>query len=514
MTKKPFLYFLLLLISAVVVAGTGQAASLFYTVQIGSFARQNRAETAFERVLTRYPEAASQELRIEKVGAYFALRIGRFTNRAAARRLLAEVRPHAGGAMILQAYILPERTVRTTATGASLTTTGPEPPVGVDESGSAVTTEPEPPPTPGSITEEPLPPPDDRPAAAEAAEIAGEDDTGAPAAEPPESEPAGDEKGEQQEKEEKKGITVTMVAELKSDDLGSPLTYPSAVFTDAAHREIYAIGGGKGHIVIFDRDFYPVASFGGGRGIGTPTGGVVDRNGQVLICQSAAAGVGPHLAVYNGAFFQERTISFAGMPRGADFIPAQVAVGKSGIVYVIGANVPAVCTLNADLSFRSWLEVHDPLYDAIHGADKGVDLPVPIRDVYADTKGYLYFLSEDTSKIYVYDQNEKFLFAFGKKGGSTGKLSRPRALAVLEDLRLIVVVDYMRHVVAFFDLNGTFVDEVGGLGWGPKWFGYPTHVDVLPPDLIVVADNFNHRLQVLRLVPASPLPKRDPDRWR
>ncbi len=449
---------------------------LFHTVQLGSFARQADAERAFDRLLSQWPAAARHELRIEKVGQYYALRIGRFTSRDPGRQLQAELRPYAGTTLLMQAHILADRTVRTTASQTLLTTPPEERP----------DTPSPPPPPPGQQEEQAAA--RERPPAGKGEEGAEEEAAPDATAEPPR-------------------ITVRFVAELKSDDLGRPLTNPSIVFTDPAHQEIYAVAGGTARVAIFDRDLYPVASFASGRGVTAPTGGVVDQQGRVFLAQIRGPGSGPQLTVYNGAFFVEKRVLFAAMPDGNAFQPAQVTVNpKTGVIYVTGAADARVCTLNPDLSFRSWFL---PSAAGQHG-NGGETPPPPVRDVYADREGYLYFLSEDQSRIDVFDQEETFVLAFGAKGGTTGKLSRPRALAVLDHLRLIAVVDYMRHVLVFFDLNGAFLGEAGGLGWGPRWFAYPTHVAALEPDRLVVADNFNHRLQVLRVEVSTPLPRRRP----
>ncbi|HHK60129.1 MAG TPA: hypothetical protein ENJ73_00200, partial [Desulfobacterales bacterium] len=486
---------------------------LFHTVQVGSFARQTDAERAFDRLLARWPAAAQYELRIEKVGRYYALRIGRFNKSAPARRLQSKLRPHTGATLLLKAYILAQRTIRTTADQALLTTPMAERPAGASgqEAQAAATDNGQPPPAVAEKQEaqeasesapSPVPPQQTAgPASIDAVAAEGGEEPG-PADQTTDidaNETAQDSRGAAEQPSPEAPlphITVNFVAEIKTDDLGRPLTNPATVFTDPLQQEIYAVAGNEAQVAIFDRDFYPVASFGSGRGVVAPTGGVVDPQGRILLAQIRGLGSGPQLTVYNGAFFEEKRVLFADLPGGGAFQPDQVAINpKTGVAYVTGLARSKVCTLNPDLSFRSWFQ--------LAGAGKkaeGVEAPSPpIRDVYADKDGYLYFLSENKSRIYVFDQDETFLFAFGSKGGTTGKLSRPRALAVLDDLRLIAVVDYMRHVLVFFDLNGAFLGEAGGLGWGPKWFAYPTHVAAMPPDRLVVADNFNHRLQVLQV---------------
>ncbi|MEA3386469.1 MAG: NHL repeat-containing protein, partial [Thermodesulfobacteriota bacterium] len=125
--------------------------------------------------------------------------------------------------------------------------------------------------------------------------------------------------------------------------------------------------------------------------------------------------------------------------------------------------------------------------------------PVLILEVCTDRSGRLYLLSEETSKVYVYDREENFLFSFGKKGGSSGKLSRPRGLAVDNERDRIYVVDYMRQTILVYDLTGRYLFEFGGQGWGPGWFNFPTGAATDSRGNLIVADFFNNRVQVLEV---------------
>lgn len=122
---------------------------------------------------------------------------------------------------------------------------------------------------------------------------------------------------------------------------------------------------------------------------------------------------------------------------------------------------------------------------------------VRLTDVECDSKGHIYLLSEETSKVYVYNAAEKFLFSFGQKGGSSGKMSRPRALAVDEKRESIYIVDYMRHTVLLYNFAGRFLFEIGGFGGSPRWFNFPTDLDLDRQGNLIVADLFNKRVQVL-----------------
>jgi hypothetical protein len=127
-----------------------------------------------------------------------------------------------------------------------------------------------------------------------------------------------------------------------------------------------------------------------------------------------------------------------------------------------------------------------------------------------DAEGRLYLVSAETSKIYVYDAQETFLFSFGEKGGSARKLSTPRSLGIDEKRGLLYVVDYMRHTIVVYDRAGRFQFEVGGRGVGPGWFNFPSDIVVTPQGHLIVADLFNRRVQVLEVAMAFGLPSLDP----
>ncbi|MFZ5765381.1 MAG: 6-bladed beta-propeller [Thermodesulfobacteriota bacterium] len=148
----------------------------------------------------------------------------------------------------------------------------------------------------------------------------------------------------------------------------------------------------------------------------------------------------------------------------------------------------------------------ESLPDFLRPMKKDVDAPVEeadprsavqLADVVCDSQGHIYLLSEETSKVYVYNAAEKFLFSFGQKGGSEGKMSRPRALAVDEKRKSISIVDYMRHTILIYNFAGRFLFEVGGYGRSPRWFNFPTDIALNRQGHLIVADLFNKRVQVL-----------------
>lgn len=346
---------------------------------------------------------------------------------------------------------------------------------------------------------------------------------------------------------------VKSLAQITVDDEGRELSYPSALFYDRSEQELYLVNGGTSRVVVYGPDFFPLASMGAGHGVNRPGGGYVARDGLIYVCQSATPANPARVTVLNGAFFPVREIFFDEVPGTEGFRPTRVAVSRDGLLYVAGAATRGVLVLDQDGTLLRRLEPLDEIFnpEAVLGGDSppeppeladasspGEDQlpeppeaaapdggsrfdipeefrpksrqereapavrglgPVRVGSVTIDADDKLYLVSAETSKVYVYDASETFLFSFGEKGGTPRKLSQPRGLAIDEKRGLLYVVDYMRHTILVYDRDGKFQFEVGGRGTGPGWFNFPVDVVVNPQGQVIVADLFNRRVQVLEV---------------
>lgn len=355
----------------------------------------------------------------------------------------------------------------------------------------------------------------------------------------------------QQEAPEESPIKAVTI--LTVDDEAKPLNFPSTVFFDKTMEETYVVSAGRRRVVVYGPDYFPQISLGAGRGVDAPYGLYVDVDGRIYICQSASAEKPPRLTVFNAAFFLEKEIDLQGMAGDESFTPRRLVQGLDGIMYVAGLNTKGVLVLDQDGDFLRWLTPIDRLWTQkaevytslsrnilqerpsgetsasarpdsqieeefktpvgplglppellprLEGADILEEKPeqrgpVKIIDIATDSQGRIYLLSEETSKVYVYSAKEEFLFSFGQKGGSTGKMSRPKGFAVDETKGAVYIADYMRHTVLVYDLTGQYLFEFGGRGWGPGWFNYPISLAVDRKGHLIVADLFNQRVQVL-----------------
>jgi DNA-binding beta-propeller fold protein YncE len=285
---------------------------------------------------------------------------------------------------------------------------------------------------------------------------------------------------------ESNGARITYVDSIVEDEEGESLSFPTCVFFEPVRNEIYVLDG-KSRIIIYTSDFFPLFTISKSNGIDIPLGFTVDADGTVYVAQASTRdNPRARISVFNACLKWERDIYLEGFEGAESFKPYRLAVDKKGNIYVAGSNNPGVLVLNNKGKF---LEIILPVES---------DKEVLVNYVKIDQSGRLYIVSEEEGHIYVYDENRKFLFQFGDKGGGTGKLSRPQGVGIDSRTGRMYVVDYMRHTISAYDNEGKYLFEFGGLGWGEVWFQYPKDISADSSGRIFVADTFNNRIEVLK----------------
>ena len=285
---------------------------------------------------------------------------------------------------------------------------------------------------------------------------------------------------------------VRCVGIITTDHRGVELSLTSTIFYDPEEDEIYVTDGGKGQIVIYTSDYFPHLAIGAGRGLNSINSCYIG-NGLLYACLGVSkSDPKGHIAVLNRALLLTKKIYFTGFEHANSFIPRKMAIGLNAHLYVAGVNSPEVIVLDPDGKYLRSIIQHEVIL--------GVSERAPVVSITVGKDGRLYFLSEDMSKIYVYDRNEEFLYKFGQKGGDRGKLSRPRGIAVDDQRKLVYVVDYMRHSVSAYSKKGDFLFDFGGKGYGRGWFLYPTDICIDGSGRLLVTDTFNRRVQVFEVL--------------
>ncbi len=280
------------------------------------------------------------------------------------------------------------------------------------------------------------------------------------------------------------GTVVTFQESVYSDEEGGNLSFPSFIMADPSTSEVYVIDG-KSRITVFTPDFYPNYTLGKRDGIESPQGLAIDDKGYLYIAQSATEkNPKSRISVYSACFKHVRDIYLHGFDGADTFEIFRLAIDRHGNFYVAANYYPGVLYVN---SKGRLLEIISPEKEG----EK-----VQISSVALDIKGRIYLVSEELSHVYVYDEERTLLMKFGEKGGSSGKLSRPRGVGIDMKSERKYVIDYMRHTITVYNEKGEYIFEFGGMGWGEGWFQHPSYLTVDKDGRILVADTFNQRIQV------------------
>ena len=283
-----------------------------------------------------------------------------------------------------------------------------------------------------------------------------------------------------------KGFSVSFLDSITEDEEGGKIYFPSNVVFEPVKKEIYIIDS-RSRIIIYTSDFFPLYTLDKSVGVESPLSLAVDMEGNLYVTQSQTKEKPKHrISVFNACLRWERDIYLEGFEGAGSFIPYRLSVDKKGNIYVAGSYFPGVLVLDNQGRFLEMLSPEEE------------DRKAKLTSVTLDEAGRIYLVSEEESRIYVYGQDRKFLFKFGEKGGSSGKLSRPMAVGVDNRNGSMYVLDYMRHTVNVYDKEGKYLFEFGGLGWGEGWFQHPRDITVDSAGRILVADTFNDRIEVLQ----------------
>lgn len=286
---------------------------------------------------------------------------------------------------------------------------------------------------------------------------------------------------------------IHCIAVIKSDIMEQTFSYPSHLYYDTQDDEIYITDSGHNRVVVCSSNYFPIYEFGNSGG--GNFGGMARINGTlgVMARDQRQSTEGMKLAMFDDAFLPAPPLVLRGYPEveGHVFLPARLVQGVNDRLYVVSENGGPVYVFGPDGTFVHLLTPYDTTL--------GIREPATVKDIAIDKNGRLYLLSEQRGRVYVYDQNEIMLFKFGQKGGDSGKLARPRGIAVNAERGEIYIVDYLRHAVSIYTFQGEYKNEFGGKGTGRGWLYYPSDVEVDGKGNVLVADTFNQRVQVFSL---------------
>ncbi len=88
------------------------SSGLFHTVQSGSFLSEDDALTEYDSILIKLDQYDLDNLRIEKIGQFYSVRLGRYDSYISAKEFYQRIKKDVPGAAVVKAYIKEERIVK------------------------------------------------------------------------------------------------------------------------------------------------------------------------------------------------------------------------------------------------------------------------------------------------------------------------------------------------------------------------------------------------------------------
>ena len=123
-----------------------------------------------------------------------------------------------------------------------------------------------------------------------------------------------------------------------------------------------------------------------------------------------------------------------------------------------------------------------------HGSENGqLNSPTGIA---VDDDGLVYVCNGNNSRIEVFGTDGTYVKQFG-----VGHLSYPWGVTL--NNKQVYVADSGSNRISVFTLEGQLIRTIGSRGSGPGQFNWPTAVAISPDGDMYIADNNNHRVQVL-----------------
>jgi DNA-binding beta-propeller fold protein YncE len=283
----------------------------------------------------------------------------------------------------------------------------------------------------------------------------------------------------------KDNITPTTVINRFNNQLA--LNRPKDVYVDGLGN-LYVVDAHHQAVFVYDDQYQPLTRLSPVNGIQKPVAVAVDHEGNIYVSDREKG-----LLVFNSLGKIINTIDLNRMSGGKVHYATDLMIDGVDHLYLATGTEQGVLVLDKRGKLRAAITPVDVVKEDMP------PVPVVITRVTIDSKGRIYLVSEEMGRIYVYEDPKTFLFKFGRKGGSLGKLSHPVGIAADCSKNLIYVIDYMRHTLSMYDLQGVFLEEYGGQGEEPGWFNHPEQIYLDEKQRLVVADFFNHRIQILTI---------------
>lgn len=265
---------------------------------------------------------------------------------------------------------------------------------------------------------------------------------------------------------------------------------PSSLALDEKNGLLYIADSKAGSVDAFSLQGVPKFQFDAGKGLKSPIGLAVDKQGSLYISED---GPGPIKIIDS-----EGETSTFDLPTGEGQNPprpGRMVFDKDSNLYVVDRANSRICVLDSERHLK--FEVGKP------GSGRGEFKS--LQDVAVDQQGRIYALDSSGTPVQVFDKKGKYLYRFGFQGSGMEDLLGPSGLFVDRNCQAWIA-DRGQHTLKVFDRSGTYLRRFGSYGVDEGVLFQPVDAEMDKFGRIYVAEAGARRVQVFSLRrPFEPL---------
>ena len=176
------------------------------------------------------------------------------------------------------------------------------------------------------------------------------------------------------------------------------------------------------------------------------------------------------------------------------FHPADVVVGKDGVIYVVNRCAPEVSEIHRAAVRVVMINTEEEYVGDFGSYGRGDGQFIWPLSIALDSQQNVYVSDEWLQRISVFDKKGQFLDKWGVKGYADGEFDRPSGLAFDKEDNLYLT-DSANHRVQIFSKDGKFLGKFGGEGSGEGQFNLPWGITINHEGDVYVVDWRNDRVQ-------------------
>jgi len=258
---------------------------------------------------------------------------------------------------------------------------------------------------------------------------------------------------------------------------------PSALALDEKSGVFWLADSKYGEVYSFSLQGVPKTEYGADKGIETPVGLAVDKNGVLYVAEKSP---GPIKVI--GRDGAVKKLEIPSPEKGEPTAPGRMKFDRNGSLYVVDRANCRIAALDAEGKVR--------LTVGAKGDKRGQFKA--LQDVAVDRQGRIYALDSEGTPVQVFDKNGKYIYRFGFHGDGLEDISYPSGIFV-DGNDQIWVTDRGRHALKVFDRSGTFLRALGKYGVEEGYLFQPADSVMDGLGRVYIAEAGARRMQIFSL---------------